>query len=1069
MRKIVAIAAGVHYLIQLNCVASSSIRKFSIWGDRIPRGGGYDVDGKDDLFSHNSQVGKVEHGSLEDTDDNDVKNGSGQKRMKLLYLFKSERDQQIINHADKIRPPRNEERIMASLSSWETNLNNLNEGRKDIEELHSLLSTMHERMQTYIADLGILDEEHDELERTRSFTPPHPKKLLHKIAPKIPAIKRSPVIMLRITSARGDVDVKAAARGIGLVAAAVELYNYACKKLDCIDQPASTKICKDRRFEQLVECILCGLDKEEYSPTYTQDQSEEIGIDEDHTDYTDSKDDGRKAQQYGLDVHDIATIAWGLSVLNIKQLPHVSDVKPEDIFAKLSARASKMIIERANTIHNGEFDGEGIDKRALFSKKMFSLSKDIYSLISAFGDANRKCGVQSDKLCQTCLELLCLSEEKIWNKRPRHQDREIDDLVERLHKSETDEKDDDQHRKEEKTSVVSNDDIPIDITQQKTSLSQTPLHKQQTQSDSGGIEFNEPVYVFSHLSTSNLVSIFSTLVDHKDLSRSKYFTVLLKEINSRLKHDLDVTNTFDIGEDKTMPDPNLETNTKELLEVIDAAALLSGEDEIMIGPNSESDTKELEVEELEVIDAAVLLSVEDETMIDPNSESDTTELEEIDAAVLLSSGGHKIKENERFTVTSQTDVEHEWRNIEFIVATELSSIVSEVASIDEIQLTSLLNEANLSNHGYVMIPIPLGLTFVSQDRIDIHSYLIDIDSTKLALLDLDLCSKMRHERSSQRLVDDTQKANKQEVYAPQLLFSIYDLAQLLSAANSLSNDHGFILLENSLKVLYQTGIERIDNLEIQEVPFMFSGSSNHIDFLIASGDYDDLLVATMRWVKSERFLTQLSKLYCSQTFPLSHTNKFLVSLSTLQSGLQWLIPEGIDNDHIQSFTATVLSNAKQGIGHHSIDDLTQLACSFLEFNCLESVPLISIEDLGEILCTIATSSDESKFTEETNNFGDKGPPPSVFDMLASSLNNFFMCNIKIGSINQESANNLRCLNDVPVSLFQKHVEIELFSPSAILKLVRGIGRSVFFHVEDILTEQFRICLLPFIVFGVCII
>lgn len=97
----------------------------------------------------------------------------------------------------------------------------------------------------------------------------HPRKLLHFLAPKIPAIKHSPNINLRIYSAQSDIDSGVAACVIGSLAHVSEIYDkertrQAVKSGDYINHSSvATDLISDRRFEQLVECLLAGVNVKE--------------------------------------------------------------------------------------------------------------------------------------------------------------------------------------------------------------------------------------------------------------------------------------------------------------------------------------------------------------------------------------------------------------------------------------------------------------------------------------------------------------------------------------------------------------------------------------------------------------------------------------------------------------------------------------------------------------------------------------------------------------------------------------------------------------------------------------
>ena len=93
---------------------------------------------------------------------------------------------------------------------------------------------------------------------------PHPRRVLHFVAPKIPAIKHSPDLMLRVQSFKGGTDTGVAACAIGTVARLCEMYDRQKLQQSKTGEEAfdsvSEAIVRDRRFQQLVECVLCGVD-----------------------------------------------------------------------------------------------------------------------------------------------------------------------------------------------------------------------------------------------------------------------------------------------------------------------------------------------------------------------------------------------------------------------------------------------------------------------------------------------------------------------------------------------------------------------------------------------------------------------------------------------------------------------------------------------------------------------------------------------------------------------------------------------------------------------------------------
>jgi GTP:adenosylcobinamide-phosphate guanylyltransferase len=131
----------------------------------------------------------------------------------------------------------------------------------------------------------------------------HPRKLLHYLAPKVPAIKQSPDVNLRIHSARSDMDSGVAACIIGTLAHVCEIFDKETMKQSPgkISSSAS-EVTTDRRFEQLVECVVSGvnvLKRKKQSLTRQLEKNSEEAADIEHIlDQENAKEDE------GLNVRD---------------------------------------------------------------------------------------------------------------------------------------------------------------------------------------------------------------------------------------------------------------------------------------------------------------------------------------------------------------------------------------------------------------------------------------------------------------------------------------------------------------------------------------------------------------------------------------------------------------------------------------------------------------------------------------------------------------------------------------------------------------------------------------------
>lgn len=128
-------------------------------------------------------------------------------------------------------------------------------------------------------------------------------KLIHSIAPKIPAIRHSPDVTLRIRATVSDPDPGIAAC---LIAAGGKLVESLSPK---DKEKAREHVSKDRRFEQALECILCGINEESEKKFF---EAESLSDDAqfNHVDETIANTLGD-----GLSLRDCCRAAYGLSSL----------------------------------------------------------------------------------------------------------------------------------------------------------------------------------------------------------------------------------------------------------------------------------------------------------------------------------------------------------------------------------------------------------------------------------------------------------------------------------------------------------------------------------------------------------------------------------------------------------------------------------------------------------------------------------------------------------------------------------------------------------------------------------
>ena len=180
-------------------------------------------------------------------------------------------------------------------------------GNDESLALRTLITT---RSRDYMRDLM------EALELGNEGKLPHPKRILHYLAPKVPAIKQSPDVNLRIYSARSDMDSGVAACIIGTLAHVCEIYDKEMIKRSDYRHSVAPEIINDRRFEQLVECILSGVNvekrKNELLMRRLDKNSEETSDIEQILDEEDAQEDE------GLNVRDICRAGMYQLSLSLK-------------------------------------------------------------------------------------------------------------------------------------------------------------------------------------------------------------------------------------------------------------------------------------------------------------------------------------------------------------------------------------------------------------------------------------------------------------------------------------------------------------------------------------------------------------------------------------------------------------------------------------------------------------------------------------------------------------------------------------------------------------------------------
>ena len=234
-----------------------------------------------------------------------------------------------------------------------------------------------------------------------SEKPPMPLKFLHYLAPKVPAIKLSPDLMLRIQTARGDFDSGIAATIISTMAQLCVQYE---KKTG---ESISKEVCRDRRFEQLVECVLCGVDvlrRTQESKTLAEGDT---AIQIDMEALLDEED--VKIHE-GLSVPDACRAAWGIAMLTGYRQASIGGQKVTDILTALSLRTRERLLARLQLLRQGELRSYTSSEMSLaegFDKDTQDLAEDVASAMWTFACVKATTGLRMVPLFEASCSLLC--------------------------------------------------------------------------------------------------------------------------------------------------------------------------------------------------------------------------------------------------------------------------------------------------------------------------------------------------------------------------------------------------------------------------------------------------------------------------------------------------------------------------------------------------------------------------------------------------------------------------------------------------------------------------------------
>jgi hypothetical protein len=511
------------------------------------------------------------------------------------------------------------------------------------DESLTLRQLITSRTQDYIYELqetaAQLQADDETINNNANIKLPHPRSLLHYLAKNVPAIKQSPDVNLRIHSSRSDIDPGVAACIIGRLAFACEQYEQVQKRFTQLDntndtlddedsdsksnkpESAAPQLTTDRRFEQLVECVISGVNIKKRKEESLQRQLDKSN-DEIVTNIEEVLDEEDARFDEGLNIRDACRAAWGIAILGAHYLDDMGGAKVKDLFLALSLRVRELLLARLQELRQGDILSSGDDGMRLMTTEerlnemAEELAEDAASAMWAFGCVRACTGITSGPLFEACCSILCQDPIDL-RRRAQEADYEpskntigSSDVVDRLARSE----------------AAAEEEYEATYIRGKATINDESRYNTEK---NAFLDWLSPIEVTDILWALALhgSNVTSSMDDEVTLSETA--STLRETAYDRLVEWLEE----DLGDNKGLQtksnlEPASETESNEevtLVEVVDASTLLASEDESTMSDNVE-ETKPVPTESIAMKTNAIV-----------SSDRDSQEVQVVDAAKLLAS------------------------------------------------------------------------------------------------------------------------------------------------------------------------------------------------------------------------------------------------------------------------------------------------------------------------------------------------------------------------------------------------------------------------------------------------
>lgn len=486
-----------------------------------------------------------------------------------------------------------------------------------IPESLALRRLISRRSEDYLNELKGKSNEQKSASNSGRVKLPHPKKVLYYLAAKIPAIKHSPDVTLKIQTASSDIDSGVAACLIGTLARLCEVYDREmlsyCRQQEIEESLSSSKkrskrrlsdpssaasdLIKDRRFEQVVECLLCGVNVEQRKRQYLSQFLDTKRDDEDAEapDDVEGIVEGDQVHvREGLNIRDACRASWGLAILGAHHCGTLGGTKVMDLLMALSLRIRDLLLSRLQTFLRGDLmedlmlTDDPRKKTQSLEQRVDELAEekaeDAAAAMWTFACVRACTGMRSDPLFETCCSILCQDPVDLRKRvQEANEETSINSVVDRLAKSQAE--------------IEEEDDDTQDISANKTLTVAGDSRLKEAPKRRTGEEYKEAL--IDWLSPNELTDVLWALALHGQTDVNVRDETILSENAGALK---------DIAFDRLLNFLRKDFALAQAQEVLIQAEL---EAEVELHSSTEEViTKEGETMVVEVVDAAALLASE---------------------------------------------------------------------------------------------------------------------------------------------------------------------------------------------------------------------------------------------------------------------------------------------------------------------------------------------------------------------------------------------------------------------------------------------------------------------------